>query len=114
MSGGVAYVFDVTGDFATRCNQELVGLGGVEDAGEAARLRALVQRHASLTGSGRARVLLDDWEASLRGFVRVMPHDYRRVLEREARMRDRGLQAEEAVMAAFEENARSLARAGGN
>jgi glutamate synthase (ferredoxin) len=114
MSGGVAFVFDEGGDFATRCNLELVGLGGVEDRCEAAQLRDLVQRHASLTGSARAQALLADWPAALRRFVRVMPHDYQRVLEAQARMRERGLGEEEAVMAAFEENARSLVRVGGN
>jgi glutamate synthase (ferredoxin) len=114
MSGGVAYVHDEAGDFATRCNLELVGLGAVECPQDAARLRDLVQRHASLTGSLRAQALLSDWDAALRRFVRVMPHDYRRVLEAQARMREQGLVEDEAVMAAFEENARSLARVGGN
>jgi glutamate synthase (ferredoxin) len=114
MSGGMAFVFDEAGDFATRCNPELVGLGPVEDPGDATRLRTLVQRHATLTGSTRAHAFLGDWESALEKFVRVMPHDYKRVLEAQARMREQGLEHEEAVMAAFEENARSLARVGGN
>jgi glutamate synthase (ferredoxin) len=114
MSGGVAWVLDEKGDFATRCNQELVGLGPVEDEGEAATLRELVRRHAAATQSARARRILDEWEAWLPKFVRVLPHDYRRVLEAQARMRGTGLAEDEAVMAAFEENARSVARAGGN
>nr|MCU0256283.1 glutamate synthase subunit alpha [Vicinamibacterales bacterium] len=114
MSGGVAYVFDEAGDFASRCNQDLVGLDGVREPADLVRLRALVERHAVLTASARARALLGNWSAALRRFVRVMPHDYRRVLEAQARMREQGLEAEEAVMAAFDENARSLARVGGN
>jgi len=114
MSGGVAFVFDGAGDFSSRCNLELVGLDGIEHEAEAARLQHLVQRHVALTGSARARALLDDWPAALPKFVRVMPHDYRRVLEAQARMREQGLGEEEAIMAAFEENARSLARVGGN
>ena len=62
----------------------------------------------------RARRILDEWERWLPKFVRVLPHDYRRVLEAQARMRGTGLAEDEAVMAAFEENARSVARAGGN
>ena len=114
MSGGVAYVHDETGGLPARCNQELVGLGAVVEPREAERLRTLVERHATLTGSQRAYALAADWDAALRRFVRVMPHDYQRVLQAQQRMREQGLQEEEAVMAAFEDNARSLARAGGN
>jgi glutamate synthase (NADPH) large chain len=114
MSGGVAWVFDEAGDFALRCNKELVSLSPLESAAEAARLKDLVRRHAELTRSAKARRLLDTWDVSAAQFVRVMPNDYRRVLEAQARMRDTGLAEDDAVMAAFEENARNLARAGGN
>jgi glutamate synthase (ferredoxin) len=114
MSGGLAWVLDEAGDFASRCNVELVGLGRVSDAAEAAELRELVRRHASLTRSGRAARLLEDWDAALPRFVRVMPNDYRRVLEAQARMREKGLPEDEAVLAAFNENARALARASGS
>jgi glutamate synthase (ferredoxin) len=114
MSGGVAYVLDEAGDFATRCNTELVSLGRVEDENEAAELKELVRRHATLTKSARAARILKEWEAFLPLFVRVMPNDYRRVLEAQARMREKGLPEDEAVMAAFVENARALARASGS
>ena len=114
MSGGLAWILDEKGDFATRCNTELVGLGEVDDPDEREVLRELVRRHAAATQSTRARRILDEWEAWLPRFVRVLPHDYRRVLEGQARMRAKGLPEDEAVMAAFEENARSVARVGGN
>ena len=114
MSGGVAYVLDEAGDFASRCNTELVGLGRVEDEAEAAELKELVQRHATSTKSARAARMLSEWDAFLPQFVRVMPNDYRRVLEAQARMREKGLSEDEAVMAAFEENARAVARASGS
>ncbi len=114
MSGGVAWVYDTDGSFASRCNRELVGLEALDPDGEdAATLCELLVRHRDLTGSERARQLLNDWPASLARFVRVIPHDYRRVLEAQLRMRATGLTVEEAEMAAFEENARDLARAGG-
>jgi glutamate synthase (ferredoxin) len=111
MSGGIAYVLDETGDFEKRCNTELVGLGQVQDPGV---LRELVRRHAAATQSTVARRVLDSWDTWLPKFVQVLPHDYRRVLEAQARMRDRGLADEEAVMAAFEENAQNPVRVGGN
>ncbi|MGE5717582.1 MAG: hypothetical protein ACM369_13110, partial [Acidobacteriota bacterium] len=100
--------------FATRCNTELVGLGPVEDAAEAGLLEDLVRRHAVYTQSSVARKLLEEWNAWLPKFVRVLPHDYRRVLESQARMRERGLSQEEAVMAAFEENAQNPVRVSGS
>ncbi len=115
MSGGVAWVLDEDGTFASRCNTELVGLEPVEPSTEdEATLRELLARHHDLTGSEPAARILGDWAASLPRFVRVIPHDYRRVLAAQARMRATGLSADEAEMAAFEENARDLARVGGS
>jgi len=114
MSGGIAWVLDEAGDFATRCNQELVSLSGILDADEAAHVRELIRRHVAATQSARAKAILDAWDDHAAKFVRVMPNDYRRVLEAQARMREKGLPEEEAVMAAFEENAQSVSRAGGN
>ena len=114
MSGGVAWVLDETGDFPFRSNLDLVGMGPIEDPREAAHLKDLITRHAIATHSARAFTMLQDWDAWLPKFVRVMPHDYKRVLESQARMREKGLPEDEAVLAAFEENARSLARADGN
>ena len=114
MSGGIAWVLDETGDFPARSNRDLVGMGPVEDPQEAEHLRDLITRHAAATHSRRAASILRDWDTWLPRFVRVMPHDYERVLESQARMREKGLPEDEAVLAAFEENARSLARADGN
>ena len=113
MSGGVAWVLDESGDFARRCNTELVSLSPV-GPGEDGELLALVERHAAMTRSARAARVLEEWDELRSRFVRVMPNDYRRVLEAQARMREKGLSEEEAVMAAFTENARSVARASGS
>ncbi len=114
MSGGVAWVLDETGDFPARSNLDLVGMGPIEDPLEAEHLKDLITRHATATQSKRAITILHDWVVWLPRFVRVMPHDYERVLESQARMREKGLSEDEAVLAAFEENARSLSRADGN
>jgi glutamate synthase (ferredoxin) len=113
MSGGMAYVLDEAGDFARVCNREMVGLGPLEDPEEIESVRRLVERHAEYTQSARARALLSDWEGTVRRLVRVVPNDYRRVLEAQGRMRQKGLSAEEAEMAAFEENAHDAMRVGG-
>jgi glutamate synthase (NADPH/NADH) large chain len=114
MSGGVAYVLDVDGQFVTRCNKEMVGLSLVEDQAELAAVRAMIERHVHWTQSGHGKRVLERWAELAPKFVRVMPNDYRRVVEAQARMREKGLPPEEAEMAAFEQNARDLARAGGN
>lgn len=115
MSGGVAYIFDEEGDFASRrCNKAMVEIDNIEDPNEAEDLRALIQRHADFTGSPRAKTILKNWPTSLRKFHKVLPKDYKRVLEALARAQADGLSGEEAVNAAFEENARDVARVGGN
>jgi glutamate synthase (ferredoxin) len=114
MSGGVAYVLDVIGDFPQRCNPAMVGLEKLEDPEELQEVRAMIQRHAEYTGSERARSILKLWEEMAPKFVKVMPKDYKRVIEATKRVKKAGLSGEEAVMAAFEENAHSLARVGGN
>ena len=101
MSGGVAYVYDEFGDFASKCNMAMVKLepvlstdeqraqaqpllhsvlrGGVGEFDEAI-LRGLIERHFKHTGSTRARNLLDDWARSRAKFVKVFPSEYQRAL----------------------------------
>ncbi|HTI99039.1 MAG TPA: glutamate synthase large subunit [Dongiaceae bacterium] len=113
MSGGIAYVLDEAGDFATRCNMELVGLGKLEDADEIEEVWKLIQRHQAYTRSERAARVLADWKQLVPKFVKVLPKDYARVLESLKRVQSQGLSGEEAIMAAFEENVRDVARVGG-
>jgi glutamate synthase (ferredoxin) len=114
MSGGVAYVYDDSGDFAKRVNAQMVDVDRVADADEAMQLRALIEKHATLTGSRKATRLLESWETQLPRFARVIPKDYKRVLACLKRAHDQGLSGDDAIMAAFEENSRDLARVGGN
>jgi glutamate synthase (ferredoxin) len=114
MSGGVAYVIDEAGDFAQRVNGQMVGLEKLEDDEEIAAVRGLIQQHLHHTGSERARAVLDNWAAFAPQFVKVMPKDYKRVLSSVKRAQSQGLSGDEAIMAAFEENSRDLARVGGN
>src|SRR4029077_821873 len=108
-SGGIAYVYDPQRRFASLCNHAGVDLEGIAaaeadddgapeerprqrpvsvvDSGmgdlmrfDAQRLRILIERHHLLTGSARARQLLEDWDNTLAGLVKVMPKDYRRAL----------------------------------
>jgi glutamate synthase (NADPH/NADH) large chain len=103
MSGGIAYVFDDDGSFATRCNTSMVALepvlaeaeqakaekdlvaagkGRLRHAGKADEvlLRDLIERHLRFTGSTRALAILDNWEAARAKFVKVFPAEYKRAL----------------------------------
>jgi glutamate synthase (ferredoxin) len=113
MSGGVAYVLDEAGDFPVRCNKQMVGLEKVEDPEEIADLRRMIQRHADFTKSQRALDVLARWDDFLPKFVKVMPRDYKRMLQAMQRVTAAGLSGEEAVMAAFEENSKDASRVGG-
>jgi glutamate synthase domain-containing protein 2/glutamate synthase domain-containing protein 1/glutamate synthase domain-containing protein 3 len=81
MSGGIAYVYDPNGDFPTRCNREMVDLEKLTDDEDLQTVRELLSNHAEFTGSTVAKGILSDWENSAEAFVKVMPRDYRRVLE---------------------------------
>ncbi len=114
MSGGIAYVLDTAGNFHTRCNASMVDLERLSDPEEIAEVKDMVSRHADLTGSRRAHEVLAAWDEFTPKFVKVLPKDYKRVLMAMDRVIAAGLSGDEAVMAAFEENARDLARVGGN
>ena len=120
MSGGVAYVFDEAGTFEHRCNMAMVELtpvpddeidhanayrqalegfrnGRVKVVGDltkfdAARLRFLIERHIEATGSSRGQALLNDWNASLAKFRKVMPVEYRQAMEKLALTEDQILE----------------------
>ena len=81
MSGGVAYVFDERGDFTEkRCNLESVDLEPLHDAQDVQIVRNLVTRHHELTGSRRAKWILDNWSEMASHFIKVFPHEFKRVL----------------------------------
>ena len=81
MSGGYAYVLDEDGGFESRCNTDMVGLEPVTDDEDIATLRDLIEEHVRHTGSGKGSRVLADWDDMLPKFVKVFPHDFRRVLE---------------------------------
>ncbi len=99
MSGGVAYVWDPDGAFPDRVNPEMVDLEAMDDE-DRAQLRDLVERHLKETDSAVAERLLADWDASLQQFVKVMPTDYRRVLNAQRRAAEQGTDPVEAMMEA--------------
>jgi len=114
MSGGIAYLLDENNDALGRINTQMVEVERVEDPKEAGELRALIEKHVKATGSKHAEGILAAWPTKLPKFLRVIPKDYKRVLACLKRAHDQGLSGDEAIMAAFEENARDTSRVGGN
>ena len=114
MSGGIAYVLDETGTFASNVNMQMVATEKLTEPVEIGRVKTLIEKHVKWTDSSRAKQVLANWETSVEQFVKVIPKDYKRMLACITRAHDQGLTGDEAIMVAFEENARDLSRVGGN
>ncbi len=97
MSGGIAYVYDDNSMFDKLCNKEMVELENNEKLKpeDITTIRTLLENHYKFTGSTKAKAILDDWENELRWFIKVMPTDYRRVLEHQAEIEARANQLAE-------------------
>jgi glutamate synthase (ferredoxin) len=93
MSGGVAYVFDSAGSFPRRCNREMVDLEAVDALEDIELLQRLIRQHVEYTGSELGARILVEWDATLPSFVKVMPRDYRRVLQAQAKAAAAGREA---------------------
>ncbi len=79
MSGGIAYVYDVDGSFASRCNMEMIDLDPV-DQDDAIVLNDLITKHYAYTASTVAKFVLGDYESQLKNFIKVFPKDYKKAL----------------------------------
>ena len=93
MSGGIAYVYDETEIFQTRCNLDSVDLENVWTKDDKEALRVLLEKHYRYTGSERAKEILDNRENRFPLFVKVVPVEYRKVLDRMKRSEGRNAEA---------------------
>jgi glutamate synthase (NADPH) large chain len=93
MSGGMAYVFDPGGSFPRRCNREMVDLEAVDALEDIELLQRLIRQHVDYTGSELGARMLVEWDAVLPSFVKIMPRDYRRVLQAQAKAAAAGREA---------------------
>jgi glutamate synthase (NADPH) large chain len=81
MSGGIAYVFNENGDFDYYCNMGMVELSLVEDFADINEVTELITRHYQYTGSKKAKMILDDMNKYIQMFIKVIPYDYKKVLQ---------------------------------
>ncbi len=81
MSGGIAYVLDEKQSFSELCNMGMIGLESL-DEDDITQLKAMIQKHSDLTSSKKAQSILQNWNDEVKKFIKVMPHDYKAVLEK--------------------------------
>jgi len=100
MSGGEAYVFDPQGVFPAHCNREMVDLEKIVTERDEEAVRKLLKNHVRYTQSTIAQKILDRWNLHKEKFVKVMPKDYKRILEAIEKARLTGIPEDIAVMEA--------------
>ncbi|WP_100374614.1 glutamate synthase large subunit [Bacillus sp. FJAT-45037] len=113
MSGGVAFVLDEKGIFPTKCNLEMVHLETLSNPVDVATLKSMIENHLIYTNSEQAKKILSNWELYATSFVKVIPKDYKRMLEAIERVKSEGLSDRDAVMVAFDENKSDKSRVAG-
>ncbi|BCJ87585.1 glutamate synthase large subunit [Effusibacillus dendaii] len=114
MSGGIAYVLDVDGEFRDKVNKEMVLLEALENPDEISQVKEMILNHVRYTDSDNGKRILENWNQIVPKFVKVIPKDYKRMMEAIERVEQAGLSGAEAVMAAFEANKNDESRVGGN
>ena len=106
MSGGIAYVLDEGNDLYKRLNKEMVSSGELTSKYDVLELKEMIQEHVRLTNSAKGKKILEDFEAYVPKFKKIIPYDYARVLKTIVQMEEKGLSAEQAQIEAFYANTR--------
>ncbi|MDO4169985.1 MAG: glutamate synthase large subunit [Lachnospiraceae bacterium] len=101
MSGGIAYVLDENNKLYKRVNKALVGIEPLSDKYDVLELTGMIKDHVAYTNSEKGKMILDNIEEYLPKFKKVIPHDYKRMLNAIVQMEERGLSSEHAQIEAF-------------
>ena len=111
MSGGVAFVYDPQGEFVrVRCNKAAVDLEPIFEPDDVRLLESLIRKHVAFTGSPLAERILENWPENLRHFVKVFPHEYKRIL---AVKKTKPAEKFEPVMAGASSHAKAIGERAG-
>ena len=102
MSGGVAYVYDSEGNLPEHCNMEMITISGLTKDKELKELKVLVENHKKYTNSDVADKILSSWNESVKKFKKVMPNDYKQMLEEIEKAQNEGYEGEEMLTVAFQ------------
>ena len=106
MSGGIAYVLDEYRDLYTRFNKEMVSLETVTSKYDVLELKEMIEEHVAYTNSEKGKEILNHFGEYLPKFKKVLPHDYKRMMNTIVQMEEKGLSSEQAQIEAFYANTR--------
>lgn len=104
MSGGIAYVLDENRDFYKRLNKEMVSFEEVSNKYDVLELKEMIKEHVAYTNSAKGKKILDNFGEYLPKFKKILPHDYRRMMNTIIQMEEKGLSSEQAQIEAFYAN----------
>lgn len=104
MSGGIAYVLDEKTDLYKRLNKEMVSFEEVTNKYDVLELKEMIKEHVAYTNSAKGKKILDNFGEYLPRFKKIMPHDYRRMMNTIVQMEEKGLSSEQAQIEAFYAN----------
>ena len=106
MSGGVAYVLDENNDLYRKTNKSLVSTEEISNKYDVLELKGMIEEHVKYTDSEKGKLILDKFEEYLPKFKKIIPYDYKKMLETIAKMEQKGLNPEQAQIEAFYEATR--------
>ena len=101
MSGGVAYVLDLNSDLYMKLNKELVSIEAVTDKYDVMELNKMIKDHVAYTNSERGKEILDHFGEYLPKFKKIIPHEYKKMMNMTVQMEEKGLSSEQAQIEAF-------------
>ena len=105
MSGGIAYVLDEHNDLYTRLNKSLISIEELTNKYDVQELKEMITEHAKTTGSAKGKYILEHFSEYLPKFKKIIPNDYKRMLNAIVLMEEKGLSSEQAQIEAFYANA---------
>ena len=105
MSGGIAYVLDEHNDLYTRLNKSLISIEELTNKYDVQELKEMITEHAKTTGSAKGKYILEHFSEYLPKFKKIIPNDYKRMLNAIVQMEEKGLSSEQAQIEAFYANA---------
>jgi glutamate synthase (ferredoxin) len=106
MSGGIAYVLDENSDLYKKLNKGLVSFEAVTEKYDVLELKEIISEHVKNTNSAKGKEILDNFMSYLPKFKKIIPHDYRRMLQTIVQMEEKGLNSDQAQIEAFFANTR--------
>ena len=101
MSGGIAYILDEDNKLYLNLNKELISSEEVTDKYDVLELKQMIQKHVAYTNSEKGKHILDNFSEYLPKFKKIMPHDYKKMLNQIVQMEEKGLSSEQAQIEAF-------------